>query len=986
MLYDENGIYVGFNEEDEDSSLEHYGTPRHSGRYPWGSGDNPYQRNAEFLRKVESYTKMKTPDGKRMFTDAQIAATMGINSTELRRRKALARSENWNYEFSEYKRLKDKGMSRSAIARRMGVNESTLRSWERQSTQETMNRYEKNAKFLEDRVKEVGYLQVGSGTEYMLPNGSTGTALGNSLKVLQNKGYDVHNIQVEQLGTGKMTTIRVLTMPGTTKSDVYKNQDKIELPVDVYMDNYEMKKVKPYVSVDPKRVQVVYNEQGGGDKDGLIEVRRNVPDLDIGKNHYVQGRILVDNDHYLKGMVAYAPDKGPDALPPGIDIRFNTSKHIGTPMINREDKDNSVLKPIKTKQDNIFGANIKPDNDLTRAQRTYISEDGKEHQSAINIVKEEGDVDKWSKNLASQFASKQPPKLAKMQLKILRDNAEAQLAEISMYNNPVVKAKMLEDFAGRCESDAVHLQAAALPGQKTKFIMPLTNLKANEAYVPGYPDGAQVALVRYPHGSITEIPIVTVNNNNKKAKSILGDAVDAIGINPETAGRLSGADFDGDTVLVLPTDRVKIINKPQYSSLKNFSTVDAFPGYEGMKSMTKRDKGIQMGVATNLITDMTVQGAKDEELERALKFSMVVIDAEKHNLNWKLAEEQLGINALKERYQKKNGDFGVRASTLLSRSTADARDVNERKLKAYSMMTPEEKERWKNGEQIYVDTGRMLRDTKKTYPRKLMTPEEKAIEDGDDKEAKKRLHQQMWEDGRAQDVWKNAKEKPIELGYLYDPYKLTSTGDREHAQPIEVVYADHAAAMKELARRARAEARKQEKFEVDKEATKKYAVQVKSLKEKVAIAEANAPREKQAQLRAGVEYRKWREDHPEDDYDSQKRQRGILLDKWRNICGAKKAIIGGKHNDMDANPLTPKEWEAIQAHAISKSLLEKVIKNADMETVKSYAMPKTKTGVPAAKLARAKLMVDKGYTRLEIAEMLDIPQNRLQEALEGYGA
>ena len=978
MLYDRNGIYVGF-DEDDDESLEHYGTPRHSGRYPWGSGDNPYQRNADFLRKVESFSKMKTPDGKRMFTDAQIAATMGINSTELRKRKALARAENWNYEFSEYKRLTEKGMSRSAIARRMGVPESTLRSWERQSTQETMNRYEKNANFLENRLKEVGgYLQVGSGTEYMLPNGSTSTTLNNSLKVLQNKGYDIHTIQVEQLGTGKMTTLKVLTMPGTTKKDVYEHQDKIELPVDVYEEDKQLKKVKPYVSVDPKRVMIKYNEDGGIDKDGLIEIRRNVPDLDIGRNHYVQGRILVDKDHYLKGMIAYAPDKGPDALPDGVDIRFNTNKHRGTPMINREDKDNSVLKPIKTKQDNIFGANIKPDDELTRAQRNYIGPDGKEHQSAINIVKEEGDVDKWSKNLASQFASKQPPMLAKQQLKILRDNAEAELAEISSYNNTVVKAKMLEDFAGRCESDAVHLQAAALPRQKTKFIMPLTNLKPNEAYVPGFKDGEQVALVRYPHGSITEIPIVTVNNNNKKAKSILGDAIDAIGINPETAGRLSGADFDGDTVLVLPTDRVKIKNKPQFESLKDFSTTDSYPGYEGMKRMTKHQKGVQMGVASNLITDMTIQGADDKEIERALKFSMVVIDAEKHGLDWKRAEDQLGIAALKKRYQPEGGP-----STLLSRSTSDDREVPERKLKNPSQMSPDELERWKNGEQIYVNTGRKLRDLSKTYPKKLMTPEERAIENGNDKEAKRQLHIKMWEDGRAQDVWKNANEKPIEKGYLYDPYTLTSTGDREHAQRIEVIYADHATAMKDIARRARKEARKLEKFEVDKEAAKKYAAQVQSLKDKIAVAEANAPREKQAQLRAGQEYRKWLYDHPDSENDSKKRQKGIFLDKWRKICGAKKAIIGGNHNDPDGNPLTAKEWEAIQAHAINRTTLEKVIKNSDMQTIKAYAMPKTKTGIPTAKLARARRMVEQGYTRLEIAEMLDVPQGKLQEALEG---
>lgn len=966
MRYDENGIFVGFEDETEDI-LEHYGTPRHSGRYPWGSGDNPYQRNANFLGRYEELSKMKDENGKPRFSQLQIAESMGMNTTELRKRISLARSENWNYEFSEYQRLKAKGMSRSAIARRMGKSESTLRSWEKESTQQFMSKNEKNAKILEDRVNDVGFVQVGSGNEYYL-NNCTGTSLKNSLKVLENKGYQIHNIQVEQLGTGKMTTVPVLVKPGVTKADVYKNMDKIKMPVDIYMEDKELKKARDYVSVDPKRVQVVYAEQGGTNKDGLIEVRRGVPDLDIGKNHYVQGRILVDKDHYLKGMIAYADDP---PLPPGIDIRFNTNKHEGTPMINREDKNNSVLKPIKKGQENIFGANIKPDDELIRAHRTYLDKDGKEQQSAINIVKEEGDVDKWAKNLASQFASKQPSALAKNQLKQLYDNSKSDMEEIASYTNTMVVSKMLEDFAGRCERDAVHLQAAALPRQKTKFIMPLTNVKENEAYVPGFNDGEQVALVRYPHAGLTEIPIVTVNNNNRKAKEFLGDALDAIGISPKTAERLSGADFDGDTVLVLPTDKVKIYNKPQYEGLKDFSTVDAFPGYPGMKAMTKHQKGVQMGVASNLITDMTIQGAKSEELERAIKYSMVVIDAEKHVLNWKLAEEQLGINALKQRYQNGGGP-----STLLSRSTSDDRTVKERRLKTPGTMSPEERERWKNGEDIYVETGRTIRDLDKTYPKKLMTREERAIANGNDKEAIKQLHQKMWEDGRAKDVFKSVNEKPIEKGYLYDPYELTSTGDRNTAQPIEVVYADHMVRMKDLARQARAIARQQPKFELDKEAEKKYSNEVASLKAKVAIAERNAPLEKQAQIFANVEYKRWLYDHPDSDKDQQKRQRGLILDKARRAVGAKKLVIGS-----DDNPLTPNEWEAIQNHAVNQTNLKKILNNADMSVVKKYAMPKTRTGLAPAKLARAKSLLNRGYSRKEICEQLDISESTLINAI-----
>lgn len=64
----------------------------------------------------------------------------------------------------------------------------------------------------------------------------------------------------------------------------------------------------------------------------------------------------------------------------------------------------------------------------------------------------------------------------------------------------------------------------------------------------------------------------------------------------------------------------------------------------------------EMGVATNLISDMTILGASDDELERAVKYSMVVIDAEKHGLDYKAAYYEYNIQDLKDRYQiKANG-------------------------------------------------------------------------------------------------------------------------------------------------------------------------------------------------------------------------------------------------------------------------------------------------------------------------------------------
>lgn len=45
------------NQLTDDEYLLHYGTPRHSGRYPWGSGDSPYQRSGDFLSRVDELKK-----------------------------------------------------------------------------------------------------------------------------------------------------------------------------------------------------------------------------------------------------------------------------------------------------------------------------------------------------------------------------------------------------------------------------------------------------------------------------------------------------------------------------------------------------------------------------------------------------------------------------------------------------------------------------------------------------------------------------------------------------------------------------------------------------------------------------------------------------------------------------------------------------------------------------------------------------------------
>lgn len=1007
MLYDENGAFVGIDptmsieleegqlifsdgvpkkiahavhigpdtykctfEDGTSEVIMHYGTPRHSGRYPWGSGDNPYQRNESFLGRVENLKKAKDENGKKMFTEKQIAEAMGMNTSELRKRVSLANAENRAYLAAEAKRLKEKGMSTSAIARRMGRNESSVRLLLDEGVSERMSANARNAQILKDRLNEEDgtYVQVGRGSEYYL-GGVSSTSLNNTLALLQKEGYTLHDIPVEQLGTGKTTTVKVLAKPGVEWKEIMNNKDKIKLPVDIYAEDggTQLRKVEPYQSIDSSRILVNYAETGGAEKEGVIELRRGVPDLDLGRNHYAQVRILVDGDRYMKGMAMYADD-----LPDGVDIRFNTMKSNTKPL-------RDILKETKSADhENPFGANIKPEEDLTKAQRHYIGEDGKEHLSALNIVKEEGDVNKWSRNLASQFLSKQSPELAKQQLKLAYDISKAELDEIASYDNPTVKAKMLEDFAGRCDSDAVHMQAAALPRQKTAFILPLDNVGDTEIYAPRFKDGEQVALVRYPHAGGFEIPILTVNNNNAKAKSIIGDAIDAVGINKTAADRLSGADFDGDTALVIPVDNLKLkatANKrpPAYESLEGFDDKAAYPGYPGMHVMTSHQKGVEMGKITNLITDMTFSGATDEEICRAVKHSMVVIDAEKHKLDFRRSERENGIAELRAKYQPEGG-----ASTLLSRSTSDIR-VTQRKEKAPSKMSPEELERYKNGEVVWEYTTKPK--TRTDFPRSSMTKEEKKLWDSGD-EGQKQVRAAMYADGRAKRVQYIPQEtstKGAEYG-PYDPeHPLVSGGSRDKTTRIEQIYGDHAIAMKDLARQARKLAREQVEPARDPEATKRYSAEVASIEAKLAIAKKNAPLERQAQLLANEKMKQILYNNPELKKDNEhlKRERGRQLDYYRKLVGAKKLIIGSKDN-----PLTDREWEAIQNRAVSKTTLRGVLANADMGRIRELAMPKVKTGIPAAKLSRAKNMMSKGYTRAEIADMLDIPEGKLVYAME----
>ena len=885
-----------------DNSLMHYGTLRRSGRYPWGSGNNPAQSHADFLSQVKALEQQG-------FSQTEVATALGINTTQLRARKSIAKNELRAANAAMAYRLKEKGWSNTAIAERMGIGESQVRRLLDPSTKVKADGIKATADILKSQIKSKDdYLDIGSGTEISL--GVSSTKLSTSVAALKEEGYSVYYLKVEQAtNPGKNTTIKVLAAPGAPYpklSDVkVKNVDGYSTDGGLSLTRFQKPK-----SVSSNELAIRYGNEGGSERDGLIELRRGVPELSMGGNTYVQARIAVDGTHYIKGMAVYSDD-----LPDGVNIRFNTNKaNTG----NKKD----ALKPLKktasesSNPEEMFGSSIK-------RQYEYTGKDGKKHLTALNIINDEGDWITWSKKNSAQFLSKQPEALAKQQLKLAYDIKKEQYEEISSLTNPVIKRKLLSTFADECDSSAVHLHAAPFQRQATHVLLPIPSLKDNEIYAPNYRNGETVVLVRYPHGGKFEIPELKVNNKNAEAKSVIGNAKIAVGINAKVAGRLSGADFDGDFVAVIPNNRGQIRTQSALEGLKDFNPSAAYPAYEGMKTISPKHKQRQMGVVSNLITDMTVRGATDSEITRAVRHSMVVIDAEKHNLNYKQSYIDNGIAALKKKYQSREGSSGLGASTLISRSTADLRipEISPRSAKDGG---PIDKT---TGKKVYVETGA-------TYTNKA---------------------------GKV--IAKTTKTTP--MAATDDAFTLSS------GTTIESVYATHANKLKALANQSRKEAVNTKNIPQSSTAKKTYAKEVASLKSQLSVAKKNAPLERQAQLIASQVVKAKRQDNPDMDSNELKKIKSQALASARVKVHAKKTRI----------EISDLEWEAIQAGAISNHLLEEIVNNANLDQVKQLATPRVNMVMTPAKLTRAKNLLAAGYTQAEVADVLGIPASTINSAM-----
>ena len=910
--------------------LMHYGMPKRSGRYPWGSGENPYQHSGDFLSRIEQLKKEGWSE-----TPENIMKEFGLTTTQYRTEKRLATHERRMLDVARAKSLREDGLGYTEIGREMGMSESTIRSLLNQHSESRMNAAKKTADFLREQINTKGMIDVGAEVEREL--GVSREKLNEALHILELEGYPVYKGGIPQAtNPGKQINQMVICPPGTEHSEIYNYENVHSLSEYVSHDGGETfdKFVYPK-SMDSSRLKIRYAEEGGIDKDGVVEIRRGVDDLSLGESHYAQVRILVDGNKYIKGMAVYSDD-----MPDGVDVIFNTNK---SKSVDKMD----VLKNIKDDPENPFGSLIKPGG-----QSYYIDENGERQLSLINKRSEQGDWDEWKDALPSQFLSKQSLSLAKKQLNLAASDKMAEFDEICSLTNPTIKKHLLSKFADECDSAAVHLQAAALPGQKYHVIIPVNSLSDTEVYAPNYENGTKLALIRYPHGGTFEIPILTVNNKNAAAKNLIGvDAIDGIGINSKVAARLSGADFDGDTVMCIPTHdkygKVKIASTPPLKGLEGFDPKMAYPERPGMKYM--KNTGTQMGIISNLITDMTLKGASQDELARAVRHSMVVIDAEKHKLDYKQSEIDNGIASLKKKYQRYVDEDGNihegGASTLISRAksevSVDKRQgtplVNLKGKRWYDSSKPEGALIYKTADDVEYTVNKVNKRT-----------------------------------GEVTTVTRRKKQPSTRMAETDDPYTLISDANT----PMERAYAEYASKMKALANKARKEMMTAGKINYSSTANQIYKKEVASLLSKLNLSRLNAPKEREAQRRANAEVLSKIRSNPNMKPGDVKKLRQQALTKYRLQVGS----ISRRKRNID---ITDNEWNAIQSGAVSESILKKILDNTDVDKLRQRATPKNTSTLSSAKINRIKSLSNSNYTVGEIAKILGVSPSTVSKYLKG---
>ena len=466
---------------------------------------------------------------------------------------------------------------------------------------------------------------------------------------------------------------------------------------------------------------------------------------------------------------------------------------------------------------------------------------------------------------------------------------------------------------------------------------------------------------------------------------------------------MSGADFDGDTVMCIPTHdrqgRVKITSTKELDGLKGFDPQLEYPKRPGMKFMKDPITGkdatqTEMGKISNLIADMTLIGAPEDDMARAVRHSMVVIDAAKHELDYKRSYVENDIARLKREYQRHVDADGNLiktggAATIISKASGET-DVKKRQgspkvnmpgKEWYDPSRPEGALIYKDSDDLYYpvrsynkETGlttlRTVDGKKITYDRKDPVARE-MYDPVDSKEAKAGKVPFTNKDGTIEYRREHRKEKSTRMAETDDAMSLVSP----IKHPMELAYADYANSMKTLANQARKEMMTTKEVTYDANAKRIYQSEVDSLNAKLNTALLNSPRERAAQRKANVEKAAAKAANPNAKSGDLKKV------GQRALSSAREEYNAVARRDR-AIEITDREWEAIQAGAITKTQLKKILNNTDIEVVREKATPKTTKTISEAKANRIKAM-GATYTITEIAEKFNISPSTVSSILKG---
>lgn len=939
--------------------LKHYGVKRKSGRYPW----DPSLHLPKNYKFIEDRDEMK----KRGLSDNEIAKQMGLSTTVYRSKVTIAKEELKQYNMQRISKLQSEGMIIDDIAKTIGTTGQTVRNYldeiknPNKSSRAQRVQTEAVADTLKDAVKRSKYIDVGKGVEIQM--GISKEKLKSGLNALVESGeYEVHNLRIAQVtDKNNSTPVKILTKKGVERSEIYKNMDKVR-PVEEFAINGDARmfqQMERPKSIGWDRVHIRYaipeGQKGHGTNDdgammdGAMFLRPGVKDLNLGKASYAQVRIAVGDTHYLKGMALYGTEEMFKGIPKGTDIIFNTNKTANkTPQ--------EVLKELKKNPEggapidgpNPFGATVKRQNTLVDSKGNPVYKPGVKDRfgnkvpqiGSVNIVNEEGDWGSWSKALSAQFLSKQPTTVVHERLKATMKQVQDEYESIQKVTNPVIKKQLMESFVSDLESKQVHMKAAAPKGFQGHVILPVPDMKENEVYAPNYKNGEKVVLIRYPHGGRFEIPELTVNNNSVARKMISKDSPDAIGIHPKVASKMSGADFDGDTAYVIPNNKGKFKSRDSLKELKNFDP-NMYADKPGtFTPITKRYQQTLMGVVSNLITDMTLQGAPSNEIARAVKHSMVVIDAEKHKLNYKRSAEENGIDALMKRYMThvdkvKYGD--------LERYNPKTRRVDK-------VIDPDKLKKDLTPGKEYTSASTIISRHKQSvitdgYQVEVPDPKSKS--------------------GGTKMVWRNKKET-----YLVNMVKDANVFLGPNATKTEHHYADYINELKAFKNKVDSEMSGIKMPARDPKAAKIYAEEVLSMKDKVNQVKINRIKERQAQRMAEVSSKAEIARRSEDEVlkkDEVSRIKQQALNKARSMVGAERTPV----------TITDDEWDAVQSNAVSGTLLKELVSFMDDSQLKSLATPRANKQMTEARKSKAKALLANGYTISQVAEALGVSSSTI---------